>query len=154
MPQAATKYFGELPYGEDTTFEFAAGIPGFEEHTRFLFLDFPQLRPLVFMQSLRDPALCFMALPVRVADPRYELKLSPDDEDTLGLAPGGAVRIGREVVALALVSTAEGREPTVNLMSPIVLHLARRRGLQAIQSGSGYPLRQALVLEQELAPCL
>ena len=148
-----TRYFGELSYAEEDIFAFAGGIPGFEEHTGFLFLDVPQFRPLVFMQSVRDEALCFIAIPVLAANPSYRLHLAPEDLRFLG-APGVCELRSEDLIALALVTIADGHAATANLMSPVVLYPAQRSGRQVIQSGSDYAFRHPLVLESESVSCL
>ena len=47
----------------------------------------------------------------------------------------------------------EGSDPVANLMSPIVVNLKIRKGIQAIQLGSPYSLRHPLAAEYEAASC-
>ena len=75
MPRLVSKYFGELDYPVESVFEFPSGIPAFENHNQFVFLEQPDTRPLVLMQSSKDPALCFILIPVFVAEPNYELHI-------------------------------------------------------------------------------
>ncbi len=153
MPKLATVYFNELEYSEEAVFEFAAGIPGFEDQTAFLFIEQAQTQPLVYMQSLKDPGLCFLALPVFTVDANYRLTLSPEDAAALDLPPGETPEIGKQIGCIVLITVSEGTDPTVNLMSPVVLSLNTRKGIQAIQAGSDYPLRHPLTLENEAVSC-
>ncbi|HUI79911.1 MAG TPA: flagellar assembly protein FliW [Bryobacteraceae bacterium] len=151
MPTLTTLYFDQLEYSDDAAFQFAAGIPGFEEHTAFLFIQQPHTNPLVFMQSLQDPAVCFIGLPAKVVDSDYHLELSPEEAIALGMPAGETSRIEANLLSLVLLTFAENTEPVANLMSPIVLNLQTHRGIQAIQLGSSYSLRHPLVLEQAAA---
>jgi flagellar assembly factor FliW len=144
MPTLATRHFGDLQYEPDAIFEFDGGIPGFEAHDRFLFIEQPHADPLVFMQSLGDPELCFIAVPVFVADPHYGLEMTPEDRAALQLHPDTPVEIGRDVVCLGLVTVTEGADPTVNLASPVVLNLRSRKGVQSVRGDGRYSLRQPL----------
>jgi flagellar assembly factor FliW len=153
MPTLTTRYFDQLDYSDDAPFQFAAGIPGFEEHTAFLFIQQPRTNPLVFMQSLRDPAVCFVQLPATVVDPNYHLELSPEEAAALGLPYTEEPQTGPDLLSLVLLTFVENAEPVVNLMSPIVLNLRTRRGIQAIQLGSNYSLRHPLALESQAATC-
>ena len=153
MPKLSTVYFQELEYSNEAIFDFPAGLPGFEDQIAFLFIEQPQTRPLVFMQSLLNPALCFLALPVLGVDPEYRLNLSSEDLAALGLDSGSTPRIGAEISCFVLLTVTEDAAPTVNLMSPIVINLKSRKGIQAIPASSDYPLRHPLVLEKETAPC-
>jgi len=153
MPRLLTKYFGELDYSPDSVFDFPSGIPAFEEEHDFVFLDKPNTTPLLFMQSLHSPDLCFVAVPVFVACPNYRLSLSAEDRRSLQLAPERPPRIGEDILCLALVTLAEGFDPTVNLASPIVLNLRNRNGIQLIPEWSDYSIRQSLHPVGGMIPC-
>jgi len=153
MPCLTSKYFGELSYASDAVFEFPCGIPGFEHHSVFVFLEQHHTQPLVFMQSLQDPGLCFIAVPVKVVEPGYEPELSSEDRAAVQLAPDLPIEIGREVLCLALVTVSEDSDPTANLASPIVLNLSKRIGIQAVSESSQYSRRHPLVADTELVPC-
>ena len=158
MTQVQTKCFGEMDYSPDAVFEFPNGLPGFEGERLFVFLSQPATHPLMFMQSLAQSSVCFILLPILAADPDYQLALSAEDLEALHLAPERQPHIGTEILCAAMVSTGgESRPyPTVNLLSPIVLNLRQRIGVQAIQSLSGYSHRHPLLAlgrQPELAPC-
>jgi flagellar assembly factor FliW len=153
MPKLSTVYFSELEYSNRDVFDFPAGLPGFEDQIAFLFLEQPHTRPLVYMQSLLNPKLCFLALPVLTVDGDYRLSLSSEDLATLELPPGATPKIGSEIGCFTLMTLAEGADPTVNLLAPIVINLQSRKGLQVIPAASEYSIQHALVLEKETAPC-
>jgi len=153
MPRLVSKYFGELDYSADSVFQFLEGIPAFEDQTAFVFLDQPQTHPLVFMQSLRYPGLCFISVPVFVVDPAYRLDLVSEDFVSLDLAPELAPQIGSDILCLALVTVSKGADPTVNLASPVVLNLRNRKGGQVIQPSAGYSVRHPLPTGEDLVPC-
>ena len=153
MPSLPTTYFGQLDYNEDSVFEFPSGIPGFEEHTRFLLVDHAQSHPLVFVQSLLSPSLCFIAVPVLVVDPQYRLELTEEDLTSLQFPSGVPPRIGEELACLALVTVIEFSDPTANLRSPLVLNLKARVGLQIIHQDVRYSFRQPIQPREEVTPC-
>ena len=76
MPDCLTKYFSKMDYTEDSVIRLPNGLPGFEHESEFVLIDQPQNRPLVFVQSLRTPDLCFVALPVLSVDSAYGLSVS------------------------------------------------------------------------------
>jgi flagellar assembly factor FliW len=153
MPQLETHHFGLVEYAEDATFDFPAGVPGFEAERRFLFVEQPQSRPLVFMQSISTAGLCFITVPVQVVMPEYQLDLSPEDTRVLQLPDGCRLRLGSELLCLAIVSVEENQSPTANLLSPVVVSLQSRRGLQAIQADSAYSHRHPFPAHQGDQPC-
>jgi flagellar assembly factor FliW len=144
MPALNTKYFGVLEYADEAAISFPDGLPGFEDETRFLFIEQPTNYPLVFVQSVARADLCFIALPVLVIEPSYRLSMAPGDLAELGLPAEPPPRIGVEVLCLAILSFSEDAPPTANLLAPIVVNLARRVAVQAIQADGIYPLRAPL----------
>lgn len=151
MLSAETRYFGILPYENDSVIEFPEGLPGFENERRFLPVELAEHRPLVFLQSLATPSLCFPALPVAAIDERYRMRLEAADLATLGFPAGARPAMGRDVLCLAIMSIAAD-SITANLLAPVVISLTSRRAVQAIASGSRYSHRHPLAAE-EVAAC-
>lgn len=136
MAQCNTKYFGELKYDGPAVVEFREGIPGFENEMQFLLIERPDLKPLVFMQSLETPGLCFMTLPVFTVAADYRLEMADADRSVLDLPPQPV--IGRDVACLVIANLHSNGTVTVNLLAPLVIDLKTRRAVQAILSESGY----------------
>lgn len=153
MPRFQTKYFGQIECADDAVYDFRAGLPGFERELQFVFIDRPDQKPLLFMQSVHSQDVCFLALPVFVVDPDYRLSMPDEDLAALELAAGQQPHIGDEVLCLALLTAMEGVAPTVNLRSPIVVNLSSRKGIQSIQVDSGYSFQRPLLPEQEALSC-
>jgi flagellar assembly factor FliW len=143
-----TRYFGPVDYDEQSVMLFPDGIPAFEQEQRFLALRQPINEPLVFLQSLANPNLCFATLPALSACPGYQLSMAPEDLDALGLEAGRQPAIGRDVLCLAILSLEENAPPTVNLLAPIVVNLHTLCGRQAIQTDSPYSHREVLPLRE------
>ena len=153
MGTLATKYFGNLDYSEESVFEFPQGIPGFDDEKRFLFIEQPLTRPMVFMQSMSQVSLCFLALPIRAVYSDYRLHMSGEDLGSIGLAPDRQPEIGADVLCLALISLDSGQPPTANLLAPIVANLKARKAVQAIQIDTDYSHQHALECATPEAPC-
>lgn len=133
MPEIYTTCFGTLAYDEETILRFPAGLPGFPDQLHFLAIEQPVHKPLVFLQSLSRPELCFITLPVSVIDSGYRLAIGPEDLAALALATDRQPVLGKDVLCLAIISAAEHTAPTANLLSPVVINLQTRVALQAIQ---------------------
>ncbi len=142
-------YFGPIDVNETCTIEFPQGLPGFEKHRRFLPLQDPQQGGLIYLQSLEDARLCFLSMPVQTLRHDYEIALTPEDRDVLGLPAGGTPVIGREVAALAVLSLMEGEAAVANLRSPVVIHMKTRIAVQAIRPDERYQFREPLVPSDE-----
>jgi flagellar assembly factor FliW len=138
MAQVETEYFGTMSYREDSVFEFPAGLPAFLNEKRFVPIESPQHSPLLFLQSMTRPSLCFLALPIQVVDPDYRLTVAREDLVSLELIPDRQPQLATEVAVLALLSLHDGVPPTANLMAPIVVNLKTRRALQAIRQDAVY----------------
>jgi len=143
MPSTETKYFGTMAYREESVFEFPWGLPAFEHERHFVLIESPEHAPLVFLQSLADPGLCFLAFPILVVDRDYQLGIAPEDLAALELDTERQPEL-TQVLVLALLSLHDGFSATANLMAPIVIHLGTRRALQAIRCDSLYSFQHCL----------
>jgi len=143
MPSFDTKHFGRVAFEPSDTIEFPRGLPGFDDRRRFLAIRQERTAPLVFLQSLEDPGLCFITTPVLAVDPRFRLKMSREDRETAGLASARRPRIGKDIWALAVISVRE-TGPTANLLAPLVINLRSLRAVQAVMRDSGYSHQHAL----------
>jgi flagellar assembly factor FliW len=147
MPGFETEHFGQVPLAPEVEFEFPCGLPGFDERRRFMPLRFERSDPLIFLQSLEDPGLCFITVPVLVADPAYRLEMEAEDLEAIGLDGFRQPRIGEDVMCLAVVS-ARPDGPTANLLAPVVVNLRNRRAVQAVAAARGYSHQHPLVSEE------
>jgi flagellar assembly factor FliW len=148
MPMLLTKYFGYIDYREDDVLQFRAGLPGFEAQSQFLAIEPPADAPLTYLQSVRLPGLCFLALPIQAVDPNYQLAITLEDLESLGLPTSRQPRMGEEVRCFAVIVVAESGHISANLLAPVVVNPANRRGVQAIRVDTVYshqhPLTEAL----------
>ena len=149
MPSFQTKYFDLVSFERSSVLEFPHGLPGFEERRSFVALQFEDRRPIVFLQSIEDPELCFLTVPVGVVDADYHLQVNEEDRSHAGLPPLRPLRIGDDVLCLAVLSVRESG-PTANLLAPLVINLHNRKGVQAIAAESGYSHQHPL--ETQAAP--
>jgi flagellar assembly factor FliW len=149
MPELLTKYFGLIEYPEEAVIEFPSGLPGFEDETTFLMMEPVASAPLTFLQSLRQPGLCFLAMPIQSLDPDYRAAITFEDLESLGLSTGRQPFIGAEIWCLAVIAVAKTGHVTANLLAPVIINRLNRRGVQAIRIDSIYshqhPVREAAV---------
>ena len=148
MPVMETKNFGKISFEPDAELEFPRGLPGFDSRKRFVAVRYVESDPLVYLQSLEDPDLCFITMPILAVDPRYRLRVSGEDLDQIGLGAARQPKIGDDVLCLTVLSIRESG-PTANLLAPIVVNLRNRRAVQSVAQDSDYPLRHALLPAEE-----
>lgn len=140
MPEILTKYFGAVEYRPEAAVRFPRGLPAFEQEKDFLLLEPAASAPVVFLQSLHRPELCFLALPMAEIAPDYRLAITEEDLESLGLPVNRQPVAGEDVSCLAIVVTENGRIHA-NLLAPVVVNSANRLGLQAIRVDSLYSHR-------------
>jgi flagellar assembly factor FliW len=138
MPEFQTRYFEQITYLPESVIEFPLGLPGFENERRFLLVEQELNKPIVFLQSLSRPELCFITVPVQGILPGYELTLSAEELHTLDLAEDRQPVVGEDVLHLAVVSLAEERPPTANLLAPVIINWRKRLAIQSVQTDSCY----------------
>lgn len=153
MTEFGTRYFGEITYRPESVIEFPLGLPGFEKERRFLLIEQEVNKPVVFLQSLSRPELCFIAVPVQGIVPGYELTLTAEELRTLDLAEDRQPVAGEDAICLALVSLAQDRPPTANLLSPIIINWRKCLAVQSVQTDSSYSHQHPLFAQNIEAQC-
>lgn len=153
MPELTTTYFGTIRYQPECVVRFPLGLPGFEDQQRFLLIEQELNKPIVFLQSVGRPDLCFIALPTALVTESYELILSPEDLVALGLAETPAAEANPDVLCLALVTLNEDKPATANLLSPVVINWRRHLGVQPVPSDSPYSHQHPIAAGRREALC-
>ncbi len=150
MPVAQTSNFGSISFSPEAAIEFPRGLPGFDDRRRFVALQFKDTAPIVFLQSLEYPDLCFITMPVLAVDPQYRLQVSTEDLAEVGLSTLRQPRIGEDVLCLAVLSLRESG-PTANLLAPVVVNLRNLKAVQAVAPESAYSHQHTLLAEEAMA---
>lgn len=135
--------FGDLTYSPDACLEFPAGLPGFENEHHFVLIEEPSQRPLVFLQSVQTPGLCFTTVPVHLIDQEYQIQATREDLDRLGMRPEGRSDVARVVTCLAIICAGD-RDVTANLLGPVLINKENRLAVQAIREDTRYSARHPL----------
>lgn len=151
MPETETANFGTISFTPESVFEFPNGLPGFEQRRRFLPVQKPSTSPILFLQSLEEPSLCFTTLPIWVVNPQYQLRVMEQDLELLGFPANCQPRIGDDVLCLAVLSIRT-TGTTANLLAPVVINLKNYKAVQAVSPESGYSHRHPL-FPQEAEAC-
>jgi len=144
MPQAATLHFGAVDYEDRNVIEFPAGLPGFEDESRFVMIEREETAPVIFLQSLRTTELAFLTLPAAMVDPDYELAATPEDVEALGLPT--APEVGRDFLCLTILTLTESEPPAANLKAPVIVNLHTREAWQIISMQPHHSARHLLAL--------
>jgi flagellar assembly factor FliW len=114
---------------EEQTISMTAPLPPFVGLERYVLLPDPEEEPFSWLQSLDEPAVVFVLLPLEALGAATP-ELTPALREELGLAAGETLE------AYAIVSLAdEPSAATVNLLAPVVVCRSQRRGRQIIHEG-------------------
>jgi flagellar assembly factor FliW len=151
MQSCETRYFGTISFDEPAVIAFPNGLPGFAQCRRFLPLEDPSRKPLIFLQNLEDPHLCFLTLPIAVVDPAYRLKMNAEDRAVIGLETQPELD-GRSE-CWAIVAVGEDHIPSANLLAPLVINRVNGLAVQAVRDDSIYSCRHPLVPPAEVSAC-
>jgi flagellar assembly factor FliW len=135
-----TPNFGELQVPEDKIIYFREGIPGFPAAREFAILEFEDVRPFQYLQSLGDPPIALLVVNPFLFAPSYRFDLSPTDMEDLKCArPEDAT-----VFAVATIPPNPS-EATINLMAPVLVNAEGRVGKQVILLEGTSPMRHPLL---------
>ncbi len=151
MPETVTTNFGTISFAPESVFEFPNGLPGFEDRRKFLPVQNPGTAPILFLQSLEEPSLCFTTLPIWVVDPHYRVHITEQDLDVLELPRDRQPKIGDDVLCLTVLSIRQ-TGTTANLLAPVVVNLKNYKAVQAVSPESGYT-HHHLLFPQEAVAC-
>lgn len=124
-------WLGDIESDPQCELLFPAGLPGFEEQRRMLPVEIPAQRPLLYLQSLDSAEICFVALPVYVIDPEFQLRISDEERSLLQLPEDRDPVIGADVLCVVLLMRS-GRTVQANLNAAVVINLHNRRGVQCV----------------------
>jgi flagellar assembly factor FliW len=134
-----TKFFGTVALNTDEIFDFAEGIPGFEQIRRFIWLQ-PENSAFSCLQAVDRTEVAFITISPFLICSDYSFELEDQIAKQLGLEKL------EDTLLLALVTIPEGspQESTANLKAPVVINCKTRRGYQVILN-EDYALRTPLI---------
>ncbi|MDJ0767434.1 MAG: flagellar assembly protein FliW [Ilumatobacter sp.] len=146
--QIETSRFGTVEVPEDELVTFDDGVPGFPGRRRMAVLgggEMPGGEPgeghhtLFWLQDVTDPDLAFMTIVPWAAYPDYDVELEADEGDDVSDADDLCV-----LVVVTVRREEGGIQLTSNLLAPIVIDTALRRGRQVILQDQTWPVRAPL----------
>ncbi|MGP1444110.1 flagellar assembly protein FliW [Treponema sp.] len=138
-----TKALGTVIIEEDQIITLAEGFYGFNNYHRFALLD-AQQKPFIWIQSLDDADLAFIAIDPFIFRPDYEL----DIDDTL-LKPLG-IESPSDVLVFALVTIpSNGAAITANLQGPLIINKKNKHAMQLVLGGEKWKTKHDIVAEMK-----
>ena len=139
MVKIESTRFGTIEVPEDTILTFPAGMIGFGDLHRYSIVKQREDSVFLWLQSVDDPALAFPIVLPWVFYWDYEVQLSDEDMRILDVERADQISIYCVVRV-----TANVREATINLFSPVVVNNAERTARQILNAVEGYSTRDPL----------
>jgi flagellar assembly factor FliW len=135
-----TTRFGKIQIEESELIGMRGSILGFEQHKRFVLLTVEDNTPLMWLQSVEDPAIAFVVINPRIVKPDYAPAISDGDLELLDIQ-------GTEEIALLSIVTlrSDPFRATANLRAPILINAEKRLAKQVILDDSGYPIQHDIL---------
>ena len=135
-----SKYFGEIEYEAGDVITFPVGPFSFEDEHEFLLLPFEGgAGSLLCFQSVKTPALAFVAMDPFALMPDYSPVLQPAELTELGVS--NSQELGFYVLCVVKNPVADS---TVNLKCPVAIHPETRVARQVILETGDYEMRHPL----------
>ena len=144
-----TTRFGTLDVDDRRVLTFPDGMPGFEDHRLFTLVphhtaDGGKGSPFVWLQSLEDGALAFLAMEPHQSFPDYAPRVPRAEMDALALTEENA---RPRLYSLLTVPKGEPAAITANLMAPVIVNPRARLAKQIVLNTDEYGLRHRLLPE-------
>jgi len=135
--------FGTLDINEDELLYFPEGVIGFPTQQRFALVPHHGSGYIAWLQSVTAPELAFPVVSAHAFDGKYP------DVPVAEAARAAGLEGSEDALAVMVVLCALANQPaTVNLLAPIVVNAATRRGAQVILEGTRFSTREFFALTQ------
>jgi flagellar assembly factor FliW len=136
-----TKAYGEIDADPRQLVTFPEGLLGFEKFSKFVLLDARQ-KPFLYLQSVDVPDLAFILIDPFLFRADYSIDVADEALDTIGIEnPSDAL-----VFAIVTVPQ-DGGGATANLMGPLIINKANRKGIQAVLTDLRWKVKHDIMAE-------
>jgi flagellar assembly factor FliW len=126
-------FFSELVYSDADILTFPAGIPGFEEHTRYVLVHIADYAPFEWLVCVDGSRLRFAVINPLMFRPDYEPRISKEQLAEL------EIEKPEDVLLYCIVTIRDNpADSTANLVGPVVINKTRRIGKQIIIEDDRY----------------
>ncbi len=133
--------FGSIEANEHDIIVFSQGIFGFPDEHKFLLIRTENAHAIGWLQSVTSSYLALPVVSAHVLVPRY-----PDvDVETYARVAGIGDSLD-EIAVLVVLNAPPGIPATVNLVAPIIVNVATRKGAQLFLDDTRFTNRESFVL--------
>jgi len=136
----ATSRFGCLEIDPARIVSFKSGVPGFEQLKEFILLPQGNSGVYFWLQSVNEPEIAFLATDPFMFFSDYDFQLPQPDAIELGLEDSAKALI----LSIITIPADKIENATVNLIAPVIINVAAKRGKQVVLEGTAYTTRHIL----------
>lgn len=140
-----TRHLGKIEIDKEKTINFPAGLPGFNDETKFVLLNFPESDTFQTLQSVENKELAFIVTNPYHFYQDYEFSLDDSIREALD------IKDVKDVSVLAIVTLQDTLyTSTMNLKAPLIINHNSKKGKQYILNDDDYSMKQVLILQETL----
>lgn len=140
MMTTLTARFGTIEYGELDVVTFPLGLPGFENHRRFVIINHKDGSPFRWLQSVEDGALAFLVVDPATFFSDYAPEMDESDSQFLSLTE----TTPRLVYTIVTIPKGNPEAMTLNLAGPIVVNAQNRVAKQIVLTDESFGIRHPI----------
>lgn len=140
-----TSRFGAVEVKPEEIITFFQGVPAFEDLREFFLHTIPENPAFTWLQAVADPEVAFLLVDPFLFFPGYAVELTASQQRELAIEKRADVL----VYAVVTIHGGDVRRMTANLVGPVVINHAARRGMQIILEGTKYTTRHPLFSQAE-----
>ncbi len=145
-----TSRFGTIEVEEQEVIHLENGMIGFPDEKRFVLLRHHEESPFFWFQSVEKEDLAFVLTDPFWFQPDYDIEISQEDAESLGLrSPSEGIQT---LVVVNIHSSNGTSEITANLLGPIIINLRNRLAKQIVLYRTPYSHRHPLPSHQKKKP--
>lgn len=135
--------FGSFEVETSRTLRFQESLLGFPDSRTYVVIEVED-SPYVWLQSVEEPEVAFLATSPFPFFPSYDLELAEEQQLALGVDDVSQVEVLTLLTIHRSGDTAEGI--TANLLGPIVVNIDSREARQVVLETTDYTTREPLVV--------
>ncbi|QDU59545.1 Flagellar assembly factor FliW [Planctomycetes bacterium Pan216] len=136
----ATRRFGEIDVEEDDLLTFPEGLVGLSRHKRFLLLQDPESKQLLWLQSVDFPEFTLATVPSQQVQLNYHIDVHPEEIRCLKLD-------NKSEAVVLLILNRVNEQFAVNLKGPLLLNPHRMLGKQVVLNDPDYEVRNLVAID-------
>lgn len=132
--RVSTSRFGELSVNPEKIITMTSPFLGFPDSKRFMIKPHGEESPFLWLQSLDDPKLAFVAIQAALLIPQYKAEIPSLTRQELQTSPEQPL----EILLILTIPKGNPEGMTANLLGPVAINTEKRLAKQVLQDPTRY----------------